>query len=196
MNEGHLGKFSFGGERAATDNHPAIIHYLPLAEDVTVPLAVGTLLKAVDVYGASAAVGEESSGVTGASVDAAKFAAKVGNKVGAYVFSYDTAWKLAGQEATLSEYGVTPEGSPSSGDTFSVTLVLADVLYAPFLYADAAEPCAVVDLPCDPTGERGEKSAACVVHGTVKARVLTTGDGRKPTAGQLASLARRGVFAV
>ena len=35
MNEGHLGKYSFGGERAATDNHPAVIHYLPLAEGVT-----------------------------------------------------------------------------------------------------------------------------------------------------------------
>ena len=196
MNEGHLGKFSFGGERAATDNHPAIIHYLPLAEDVTAPIAVGTLLKGQDEYEASCTAGEGNSGVTAASVNSATCAAKVKNAVGDYVFTYDTAWKLAGQEATLSEYGVTPEGSPSSGDTLSVTLVLADVLYAPFLYADAAEPCAVVDLPCDPTGERGEKSAACVVHGTVKARVLTTGDGRKPTAGQLASLARRGVFAV
>lgn len=196
MNEGHLGKFSFGGERAATDNHPAIIHYLPLSEDVTAPLAVGTLLKTVDVYGASAAIGEESSGVTGASVDAATFATKVGSKVGTYVFSYDSEWKLSGQSATLSEYGVTPEGSPSSGDTLTVTLVLSNVLYTPFKYADTAEPCAVVDLPCDPTGKNGEKSAACVVHGTVKARVLKTGDGQIPTSGQLASLARRGVFAV
>lgn len=196
MNEGHLGKFSFGGERAATDNHPAIIHYLPLAEDVTAPLAVGTLLKTVDVYGASAVAGEESSGVTGASVDAATFATMVGSKVGTYVFSYDSEWKLSGQSATLSEYGVTPEGAPSSGDTLTVTLVLSDVLYTPFKYADAAEPCAVVDLPCDPTGKNVEKSAACVVHGTVKARVLKTGDGQTPTSGQLASLARRGVFAV
>ncbi|HJB64988.1 MAG TPA: hypothetical protein H9768_01715 [Candidatus Mailhella merdavium] len=196
MNEGHLGKFSFGGERAATDNHPAIIHYLPLSEDVTASLAVGTLLKAVDVYGASVVAGEESSGVTGASVDAATFSAKVGSKVGTYVFSYDSEWKLSGQSATLSEYGVTPEGSPSSGDTLTVTLVLSDVLYTPFKYADTAEPCAVVDLPCDPTGKNGEKSAACVVHGTVKARVLKTGDGQTPTSGQLASLARRGVFAV
>lgn len=196
MNEGHLGKFSFGGERAATDNHPAIIHHLPLAEDVTAPLAVGTLLKAMDVYGASAAVGEGNSGVTAASVNSETFAAKVGNKVGTHVFSYATAWKLAGQAATLSEYGVTPEGAPSSGDTLTVTLVLSDVLYTPFKYADTAEPCAVVDLPCDPTGKNGEKSAACVVHGTVKARVLKTGDGQVPTTGQLASLARRGVFAV
>ncbi|MGM9990926.1 hypothetical protein [Desulfovibrio piger] len=196
MNEGHLGKYSFGGERAATDNHPAVIHYLPLAEGVTDPLAVGTLLKAVDVYGATATTGEDNTGVTAASVDAATFAAKVGSKVGTYVFSYDSEWKLSGQSATLSEYGVTPEGSPSSGDTLTVTLVLSDVLYTPFKYADTAEPCAVVDLPCDPTGKNGEKSAACVVHGTVKARVLKTGDGQVPTNGQLASLARRGVFAV
>lgn len=34
MNEGHLGTYSFGGERAATDDHPVVIHYLPLAADV------------------------------------------------------------------------------------------------------------------------------------------------------------------
>ena len=95
MNEGHLGKFSFGGERAATDDHPVVIHYLPLAATVTAALEVGTLLKRVDV-------------------------------------------------------------------------VDSDPAYALFLSTDAAAPCAVVDLPCDPTGDKGEKSAACVVHGTVK----------------------------
>lgn len=127
MNEGFLGKFSFGGERAATDDHPVVIHYLPLAASVTAPLAVGTLLKAVDVADADP----------------------------------------------------------------------ADVAYAPFLSTDtAAVPCAVVDLPCDPTGDKGEKSAACVVHGTVKTRLLKTGDNKAPNGAQLAKLAERGVFAV
>lgn len=127
MNEGHLGKFSFGGERAATDDHPVIIHYLPLAATVTAALEVGTLLQRVDVA----------------------------------------------------------DSSP------------ADVAYAPFLATDAAAvPCAVVDLPCDPTGDKGEKSAACVVHGTVKTRLLKTGDNQAPTGAQLAKLAERGVFAV
>lgn len=122
MNEGHLGKFSFGGERAATDNHPAVIHYLPLADSVTSALAVGTLLKKVPT--------EDS------------------------------------------------------------------VAYAPYLSTDTDAPCAVVDLPCDPTGEHGERSAACVVHGTVKTRLLKTGDDKAPTTIQLARLAERGVFAV
>lgn len=123
MNEGHLGKFSFGGERAATDDHPVVIHYLPLAATVTAALEVGTLLKRVDVAD-------------------------------------------------------------------------SDPAYAPFLSTDAAAPCAVVDLPCDPTGDKGEKSAACVVHGTVKTRLLKTGDNQAPTGAQLAKLAERGVFAV
>lgn len=135
MNEGHLGKFSFGGERAATDNHPAVIHYLPLDESVTGALAVGTLLKKMEV--------KETEG---------------------------------------------------EGDA-AVTRVVG-IAYAPFLSTDTDAPRAVVDLPCDPTGEHGERSAACVVHGTVKQRLLLTGDKKEPTAIQLALLAERGVFAV
>ena len=127
MNEGYLGKFSFGGERAATDDHPAVFHALPLAASVTAKLDVGTLLKRVDVAGSDP----------------------------------------------------------------------ADVAYAPFLSTDAeAAPCAVVDKPCDPTGDNGEKSAIAVVHGTVKTRLLKTGDSKSPTGAQLARLAERCVFAV
>ena len=72
----------------------------------------------------------------------------------------------------------------------------SDPAYALFLSTDAAAPCAVVDLPCDPTGDKGEKSAACVVHGTVKTRLLKTGDNKAPSGAQLAKLAERGVFAV
>lgn len=131
MNEGFLGKFSFGGERAATDDHPVVIHYLPLAATVTAALEVGTLLKAVDV-------------------------------------------------------------TEGEGDSAKVV----DVAYTPLLSTDMEVPCAVVDLPCDPTGDKGEKSAACVVHGTVKTRLLKTGDNQAPTGAQLAKLAERGVFAV
>ena len=70
MNEGLLGKYTFGGERAATDDHPTVIHYLPLAASVSEKLDVGLLLKAVDVYGATAVVGAENTGVTAASATA------------------------------------------------------------------------------------------------------------------------------
>ena len=125
MNEGMLGKFSFGGERAATDDHPAVIHYLPLSATVTTRLEVGTLLKSVEVSG-------------------------------------------------------------------------SDVAYEPYLSTDVATiyPEAVVDKPCDPTGNNAEKSIAAVVHGTVKTRLLKTGDGQPPSGAQLAKLAERGVFAV
>lgn len=77
----------------------------------------------------------------------------------------------------------------------TVTLTVEDVTYEPALSTDA-EACAVVDLPCDTTGDKAETSAAAVVHGTVKTRVLKTSDGKAPTGGQLAMLARHGVFAV
>ena len=76
MNEGFLGKYTFGGERAATDDHPTVIHYLPLAASVSEKLDVGLLLKAVDVYGATAVVGAENTGVTAASVTLETLAAK------------------------------------------------------------------------------------------------------------------------
>ena len=123
MNEGHLGKFGFGGERAATDDHPAVIHHLPLDESVNAPLAVGTLLA-----------------------------------------------RVTGNEGAVTYKGVTKAGSES--------------------------PCAVVDKPCDPTGEKGEKSVCAVVHGTVKTRLLTTIDNQPPTAAQFAALADHGVYAV
>lgn len=196
MNEGHLGSFSFGGERAATDNHPAVIQYLPLDASVKSVLAVGTLMKSAQVFGAKAVKGGSNKGVTAATVDAKKFAAKVGNKPGTYVFKYQTeAWKLSGSDATIADYGVTPTGAPQDNDTITVTLSVDDVVYLPIAAVEDV-PCAVVDLPCDPTGEKGEKSAACVVHGTVKTRVLKTGDNKAPTGGQIAALAGYGVFAV
>ncbi|MDR2603970.1 MAG: hypothetical protein LBC55_01265 [Desulfovibrio sp.] len=46
-NEGFLGKTSISGEKAATDDHPAIIHALPLDASVTAPLPAGTLMARV-----------------------------------------------------------------------------------------------------------------------------------------------------
>lgn len=126
MNEGFLGKFTFGGERVATDDHPVILHALPLDASVTAPVQVGTLLKKVDVAGSNP----------------------------------------------------------------------ADVAYALFLSTDTVAPCAVLDKPCDPSGPHGEQSAICVVHGTVKTRLLITGDAKAPTLVQLAKLMESGIFAV
>lgn len=133
-NEGFLGKHVLNGERAATGDHPVVLHHLPLsatAKAAVIP--VGTVMKRVDVT--------EGQG------DSAKV-------VGA-------AWE-------------------------------------PFLSTDAATvlPVAVVDTPCDPTGETGETSALCVVHGGVKHRVLKTGDGKALTDVQVARLAEHGIFAM
>lgn len=51
-NEGVLGKTTIRGERAATDDHPVIIHALTLANDVAAPLAPGEILKRVSSGGA------------------------------------------------------------------------------------------------------------------------------------------------
>lgn len=220
MNEGFLGKFSFGGERAATDDHPVILHALPLDPSVTSKLEVGTLLRRVPVTEAVPAVeaitetatatkGAGNTGVTAATVTAATFKAAVSNVAGTYAFSYDgTAWKLSGLSVGLDTYGVTVTGTPASGDTVSVVFTAAvaakeagsktvDSLWKPYLSTDSAvTPAAVVDMPCDPAGSHGGKSVIAVVHGTVKTRLLTTGDGKAATGIQLAQLMENGVFAV
>jgi len=123
-NEGFLGKHVLKGERAATDDHPVILHHLPLSsagKGAAIP--VGTVMKRV------------------AENDAA-------------------AWE-------------------------------------PYLSTDTdAVPVAVLDMPCDPTGDSGETSALCVVHGCVKTRMLATGDGVPLTDVQIAVLAESGIFAV
>ena len=133
MNEGFLGKHTLSGERAATGDHPVVLHHLPLSETArAAAIPVGTVLKRVDVMGED----DESDTVVGA------------------------AWE-------------------------------------PLLSTDEAAvmPVAVVDTPCDPTGENGEMSALCVVHGCVKSRLLKTGDNKALTEVRLAQLAECGVYA-
>lgn len=48
-NEGFLGRHEIKGERASTDDHPLILHALPLAAGVTGVLEPGTLMKRVEV---------------------------------------------------------------------------------------------------------------------------------------------------
>lgn len=197
-NEGFLGKFSFGGERAATNDHPGVLLHLPLDKSASAAIPVGTLMKGIDVLAARAVAGASNSGVTSAKVNVDTLKGKVSGAIGTYAFSHDGSdWKLSGETATLSEYGVTPEGSPKNGDTITVTLYVEDVLYAPYLSTDErAEPRAIVDAPCDPAGEHGEKSALCIVHGTAKSRLLKTGDGKSVGPAEIAALAARGIFAV
>ena len=49
MNEGVLGKMKIGGNAPPTDDHPVILHALPLADTVKSELEAGTLLKKIDV---------------------------------------------------------------------------------------------------------------------------------------------------
>ena len=117
-NEGVLGKFKIGGESAATDDHPVIIHALPLSPDVSTPLSPGTILKRVDIGGHYA--------------------------------------------------------------------------YKPWLPADTDSPKAVVNSPCDPLVEN---SAMAVVHGCVKARLLSAG-GVAAEATAIEKLFDTGIYAV
>lgn len=124
MNEGFLGKKTFEGERAATEDHPAVLHALPLDTSVQSKLEVGTLLCAV------------SASETG------------------------MAWK-------------------------------------PYVSTDSsASPSAVVDKPCDPTGDNGETSCIALVHGTVKTHLLKTGDNKIPTHKEIVKLMENGIFAI
>lgn len=61
-NEGFLGKHVLKGERAATDDHPVILHHLPLSEDaLDAAISVGTVMKRVDV---TETTGEGETAVT------------------------------------------------------------------------------------------------------------------------------------
>lgn len=124
-NEGFLGKTTLSGERAATDDHPAIIHALPLDASVTAAIPVGALMCRV---------------------------------------------------------------AQDGGTSYA---------YRPYTEADAATapPMAVCDKPCDPTGDTGETSAVCLVHGTVKAHLLVTGSA-KAGAAALELLTQNGIFPV
>ncbi len=49
-NEGFLGKHVLNGERAATGDHPVVLHHLPLSERAKAAvIPVGTVMKRVDV---------------------------------------------------------------------------------------------------------------------------------------------------
>jgi hypothetical protein len=128
-NEGFLGKTKISGERAATDDHPAIIQALVLDLSVSAPLPVGTLLRRVEI--------------------------------------------------------TDEEETPT----------VLDYAYKPYAETDTVLPCAVVDKPCDPTGESAETSAICLVHGTVKARVLKVG-GTAASVLVMEKLRQSGIFAV
>ena len=131
MNEGPLGSYEFSGERAATDDHPVVIRFLPLASTVAAAVPAGTLLKEVAVL-------DEDDNET-----------------------------------------------------------VVGTAYAPFDSTDDLDdgpPVAVVDVPCDPTGDNGDTTFTAVVHGTVKSRLLKTGDNEAPTELQLTALAKAGVF--
>jgi hypothetical protein len=117
-NEGFLGKTKITGEKAATDDHPVIIHALPLDDSVTGPLAPGLLMERTDSN-----------------------------------------------------------------------------TYQPYDPAGGAKPCAVVNEPCDPTGDNPETSAKCIVHGCVKTRLLQVGSD-PADADALAALMDCGIFAV
>ncbi len=61
-NEGFLGKHVLKGERAATDDHPVILHHLPLSGECrTAVIPVGTVMKRVEI---KETTGEGDSAVT------------------------------------------------------------------------------------------------------------------------------------
>ena len=73
-----------------------------------------------------------SGSITDATVDDAIFESAIGDVAGTYVFSYDgTNWKLSGNNVTLSDYGITVEGTEASGD--SVTVVWTAGSWSEFL---------------------------------------------------------------
>lgn len=90
------------------------------------------------------------------------------------------------------------DATVTEGEGESATTKIVGAAWEPLLSTDAATvmPVAVVDSPCDPTGESAETSAFCVVHGGVKFRLLKTGDGKELTDIQIAQLSEHGIYAM
>lgn len=116
---------------------------------------------------------------------------------------------IGGERAATSDHQVVLHYLPLSESAKAAVVPVGTVMkrvegsenaavWEPLLSSDGTDamPAAVVDSPCDPTGESAETSALCVVHGGVKARLLVTGDGKALTDLQLALLMERGIFAV
>ncbi len=65
--EGMLGKHVLNGERAATDDHPAVLHHLPLSETAKAnEIPIGTVMKRVDVTVSEGQGESATTKVTGA----------------------------------------------------------------------------------------------------------------------------------
>jgi hypothetical protein len=61
-----------------------------------------------------------TSGITWVSVVSTTFGAQVSKKNGTYNFTYNNGWKFGESAITLSDYGITVEGSPIEGDIISI----------------------------------------------------------------------------
>ena len=77
--------------------------------------------------------GASSAGVTGVSVNKATYISKAGSGSGTTAFYYDgSAWHLgtvSGSVVTLTEYGITVQGTPVSGDYVTVTIPTSDIVF-------------------------------------------------------------------
>lgn len=75
------------------------------------------------IAGAYRATASVTGSITDAVVDASVFGRKVGGGAGVYSIAYDGAsWRYEGDVILLQEYGINVAGTPSAGDTVSVTL--------------------------------------------------------------------------
>lgn len=72
-----------------------------------------------------------TSGITWVSVVSSTFGSKVGKVNGTYNFIYNGGWKLDESVATLSDYGITVEGSPIAGDIISVIYASGEMSQMP-----------------------------------------------------------------
>ena len=95
-------------------------------------LPVGTAIVTEKETGLSVTVGTSGSGtagVTGATVDELVFIAHIGHSdPGAYEFTYDgAAWHLNGIAVELSQYGITPAGTPAADDEIVVHVTATDI---------------------------------------------------------------------
>ena len=91
-------------------------------------LAVGDLIRVNKETSLSVTV---AGTITAATVNEDTFLAKTGHAgAGSYEFSYDgAAWSLHGETVELSEYGVTPTGTPAAEDKIVVHEAASEIVF-------------------------------------------------------------------
>lgn len=91
---------------------------------------IGTEFVGYKAHSATATVGSQNTGVTGATVDFETFLSAIDMvDIKTKVFEYNGAWYYKGEAVNPSNYGLTLTGNPATGDTVLVSMTCTKIIW-------------------------------------------------------------------